>query len=252
MTLTYSAVIKRALIAGLVAGVLLAIYFVVVAEPTVDKAIALEDAQAHAAGGHAHEDPLFTRGQQVGGGMLAAVIYAGLVAVVFGTVYAAVRHRIAARSDFHRTVLVAAVGFATTALVPMLKYPANPPAVGNPDTVNERTLQYVMLLAFSILAAVLVAKFSGWLRTRVDEPTRLVGLVASVVVLYGAALVVFPSSPDSIDPSVPAGLIWRFRVQSLGSLALLWSVLGLGLGWQLDRLTSEAAGSRRRDVPVPA
>jgi predicted cobalt transporter CbtA len=251
VTLTFGAVIKRALIVGALAGVLLAVYFAVVAEPTVDKAIALEDARTAAAGGH-HEAPMFSRAQQVGGGMLAAVLYAGMVSAIFATVYAKIRHRIAARSDLHRVVLLAAVAFATTALVPMLKYPANPPAVGNPDTVNERTLQYVTLLAFSILAAVLIAKLSGWLRTRLDDPTRVAALVGATVLVYGTALVVFPGSPDAIDPSVPAGLIWRFRVQSLGSLALLWTVLGVGLGWALDRLTAAEVVPRRGDVPVPA
>lgn len=241
MELTYAAVVKRALIAGLVAGVAVAVYLLVVAEPTVDRAIALEEAAA--SGNHEAEEPLFTRVQQVVGGMLAGTIFAGLVAVVFATVYASVRHRLGVRSEFHRVVLLAAVGFATTALLPSLKYPANPPAVGDPDTVNQRTLQYLALVAFAITAAVLVAKVSGWLRRRVDDSTRLVVLGASVVLVYGGALVLFPASPDSIDPSVPAELIWRFRLQSLGSLALLWTALGFGLGWLLERATStERAG----------
>ena len=37
------------------------------------------------------------------------------------------------------TALVAAVGFVAVALVPFLKYPATPPAVGNADTIGDRT-----------------------------------------------------------------------------------------------------------------
>lgn len=244
MELTYAAVVKRALIAGLVAGAVVAFYVLVVAEPTVEEAIALEEAAEAATAGHDAEEALFTRGQQVGGGMLAGIVFAGMVAFVFGTVYTSVRHRLAARSEFHRVLLLAAVGFATTALFPFLKYPANPPAVGDPATVSERTLQYAALVVFAIVVAVLVAKLSGWLRHRVDDATRLVVLGASVFLVFGGALMLFPPSPDSIDPSVPADLIWRFRVQSLGGLALLWAVLGLGLGWLLGGATStERAGS---------
>jgi predicted cobalt transporter CbtA len=240
MEITYSVVIKRALIAAVVAGVCMALWAFFVVEPTIDDAIALEEATAQVAGGdHGHdEDPLFTRSQQVGGGVLATVLFAVAVAVVFGTVYATVRHRIPAMSDFTRSIWLAAVAFGTTALFPVLKYPANPPAVGDPDTVNERTIQYVVLVAFGIVAAILLCQLSGWLRTRVDFDHRVIILVAAVIVVYGGALLFFPASPDSIAPEVPAGLIWRFRLQSLGGLALLWTVLGLGFGWLMDRITA--------------
>jgi predicted cobalt transporter CbtA len=250
MELTYSMVVKRALIVGLIAGALAALYLLVVAEPTVDEAIKLEEAATQ--GHEGDEEPLFTRGEQVGGGMLAAVIFATLLAVVFGTVYASIRHRLTGASDFTRVVLLAAVAFATTALLPALKYPANPPAVGDPDTVNERTLQYVTLVVFGIVAAIVLAKLSGRLRERFADPTRIVLVAVAVAVVYGAALVAFPSSPDSIDPAVPARLIWEFRIQSLGGLALVWAVLGLGLGWALDRVTTGDRAARPGAAPVPA
>ncbi len=252
MELTYGTVIRRALIAGLVAGVLGALYLWIVVEPTVDEAIALEEAAAAAAPAAAaeEEEPLFTRSEQVGGGMLAGVIFAGLLSVVFGTVYASARHRIAAASDFSRAVLLAVVAFATTALLPALKYPANPPAVGDPDTVDQRTIQYTLIIMFGILVAVLLAKLSGRLRERFDDPIRVVVLTAVAVIAYGAALVLFPASPDSIDSSVPARLIWEFRVRSLGGLALIWGTLGLGLGWSLDRATTRRPS--RDTAPVGA
>lgn len=251
MELTYSVVLKRALIVGLIAGVLAAFYLLVVAEPTVDEAIRLEEAAA----GDSHdaaEEPLFSRGEQVGGGMLASIIYGALLSVIFGTVYASVRHHLPGASDFTRVVFLAAVAFATTALLPALKYPANPPAVGDPDTVNERTLQYVVLLAFGIAAAIALAKLSRRLRERFDDPTRMVLLTGVAIVVYGGALAAFPGSPDSIDSSVPARLIWEFRIQSLGGLALVWSVLGLGLGWSLDRVTRDARAIRPGAAPVAA
>ncbi|MGH9014452.1 MAG: CbtA family protein [Acidimicrobiia bacterium] len=250
MELTYGTVIKRALIAGLIAGALAAIYLLVVAEPTIDEAIRLEEA-ASAPDNNA-DDPLVTRYEQIGGGMLASVIYGGLVGVIFGTVYSSVRHRLTVASEFSRVVLLAAVAFATTTLLPALKYPANPPAVGDPDTIDQRTLQYAALIVFSIVAAALLARLSGQLRERFDDSTRLVMVTGAVIVVYGAALVLFPASPDSIQSSIPARLIWEFRLQSLGVLALLWTVIGLGLGWSLNRMTADARPPSRGTATVPA
>ena len=81
MQITYSVVIKRALIAAVLAGICMAVYAFFVVEPTIDDAIDLEERTAQAAapeGGHGDdEEPLFTRSQQVGGGVLATVLFAG-------------------------------------------------------------------------------------------------------------------------------------------------------------------------------
>jgi predicted cobalt transporter CbtA len=239
--LTYRSILSRALAAGLVAGVLLALYTVVVVGPTIDDAIALEEATAAAVApaegaGHDHgEEALFSRSVQVGGGMAATVIYAVVVSVIFGTVLASVRHRLPGWSELGRVLWLAAVTFGAVALIPGVKYPANPPAVGDPGTVNERTVQYLVLLASSIALAVLLTRLAGRLRSRIDGPTRVVAVAAATVVGYGLLVIAMPGSPDAIDPTVPAQLVWDFRVRSFGGLALLWAAIGIGLGWELER-----------------
>ena len=66
----------------------------------------------------------------------------------------------------------------------------------------------------------------------------MLAVTAATVVGYGLLLVVLPASPDAIDAVVPAQLVWDFRIRSLGGLALLWTSIGVGLGWALDRLTA--------------
>jgi hypothetical protein len=44
------------------------------------------------------------------------------------------------------------------ALVPQIKYRANPPSVGNPDTIGQRTALYFAMLALSVASG--VAAFS--------------------------------------------------------------------------------------------
>lgn len=241
MQLTYKFVVWRALAAGLAAGLLLALYTLVVVEPTIDDAIALEEATAVAiapagSAGHGHEEEaVFSRSVQVGGGMAASVIYAVVVSVIFGTVLASIRHRLPGWSELGRVLWLAAVTFGAVALIPGVKYPANPPAVGDPGTVNERTVQYLVLLISSIALAVLLTRVAGWLRSRVDGATRVVVITATTVVGYGLLLIAMPGSPDAIDPTVPAQLVWDFRLRALGGLALLWAAIGMGLGWGLER-----------------
>lgn len=245
MQLTYRAILWRALAAGLVAGVLLALYTLAVVEPTIDDAIALEDAIAAAetrAQGAGHDgDAAFGRSVQIGGGVAATVIYAVVVSGIFGTVLASVRHRIPGGSELGRVIWLAAVAFAAVALVPAVKYPASPPAVGDPGTVNQRTVQYLLLLAASLALAVLLTRLAGWLRGRLDDPTRVLALAAATVVGYGLLLIALPGSPDAIDPAVPAQLVWDFRLRSLGGLTLLWSAIGVGLGWALERAVASDA-----------
>lgn len=257
MQMTYRAVVSRALAAGAIAGVLFAGYLYVVVEPSIDEAIALEeqlaaephDHESGAADPHG-EEAMFSRSEQVGGGMAAGVIYAVVLAAVFGTVFAAIRHRLPGGSDLARSVWLATVSFGAVALVPALKYPPNPPAVGDPDTVGERTVQYLALLATGIFLVWLLTRLSGVLRARLDDPTRIVAVAVATVAAFGLALVAFPADPDAIDSAVPAGLVWDFRIRSIGGLAVLWASVGLNFGWLLER--DVRTGPARGRAPVAA
>lgn len=251
MQVDFNTVVTRALAAGLAVGVLMAGYMYFVVEPTVDEAVALEEALAadQPADGGTEEEPLFTRGEQTAGGVAANVIYAVIVSLVFGVVFAKIRHRLPGQSDLLRSVWLALVAFGTVALVPAIKYPASPPAVGDPDTVGERTALYLGIIAVSLVAAVALCRLARLLRARLARPTQIVTVAVSTIVVYGLILVLMPASPDSIAPEVPASLVWDFRLRSLGSLALLWTGLGLGLGWLLERdAAAGAVAEQQRDL----
>lgn len=240
MTLSYQHVITRALAAGLVAGVLLAVYTVTITERTLDQAIALEEGRAavHDESQPAAAEapgPTFSRPAQVGGGAMATVVFAVAMSALFATVLARIRHRLVGWTEFGRVVWLAAVSFGAVALIPAVKYPANPPGVGDPATVQQRSLQYLVLVVLAIALAVGLTRLSGWLRSRLGGPTRVMSVVAATVIGYGLLLLVLPGSPDTIDPAVPAQLVWDFRLRSLGGLALLWAAIGIGLGWGLER-----------------
>lgn len=248
--MTFGLIVRRALAAGLFAGIALGGYMWLVVEPVVDEAIALEEELAAVGRGsdglgdtdHEHGDEaMFTRSTQVVGGIAASVIYSVVFGGVFGMVYSAVRHRLPMSTDFGRVVWLSSVAFGALAVIPALKYPANPPAVGDPDTVNERTVQYLILVALSLALVWWVSRLSRQLRARLEDRDRIVIVAVTAVAAFGALVLVLPASPDAIDPAVPASLIWDFRIRSLGGLTLFWASFGLSLGWLLDRVANHEA-----------
>jgi predicted cobalt transporter CbtA len=240
--LTLGAIVRRGLLAGVAAGVVASLVALFVVEPAIRDALAIEEARG-ATGGH--EEELVGRTTQVVGGMVAAVAVAVCVGLVLAVVFAALRHRLPGATDFGRAALLAGCGFVAVALVPALKYPANPPGVGNPDTINTRTLQYVTLIAAAIavtwLGFVVRAALarSGWQAPRAAAVTAVV-----VTVGYALLLIAFPATPDSVPADIPAGLLWRFRLGSLAELAAMWAALGITLGLLLT------PGGLRADRPA--
>jgi len=214
-------------VAGAAGGLIMAVVLRVLGEPSIGDAIAIE--KAHMPAGTAHKE-LFSRGVQQVGGMAAAIVYGVAIGLVFAIVFAAVRHRLATRDDWRRSTLLGVVGFVTMYAVTFLKYPPNPPAVGNPDTINERTILYLALVGWSIVASWAAWRMHRWLRARgVVEHQRLPVTALTYVALITVAFVLLPGNPDAIG--APATLVWRFRIASLGGAAAYWSVLGLAFGW---------------------
>lgn len=225
-----SRLLKLGALAGLVGGVALALFLRLVGEQSIGDAVALEEARS--AGGTAHEE-LFSRAAQQVGGMIGAAVYGVAVGAVLVVVFALVRHRLpAVRDDWRRAMLVAAVGFATLSLAPFLKYPANPPAVGDPDTIGRRTALYVLMVVWSCVATWAAFRLARWWGNRPDH-VRLPAAVAMWAAIVALGYVLLPGSPDAVD--APATLVWRFRVAALSGQAVFFAVTGTVLGWLLLR-----------------
>jgi len=237
---------RASLAGGLAAGGVAAVFSVVVVEPTVR--LALEVEQSRAAmdhGDHAHDGELVSRGLQQVGGAIAVIVAALLLSVLYAVALTRFR-RSSKLSDLTSALVVAGGGFAIFALAPGLKYPANPPAVGDPDTVTERTLLYACAIAIAALtvtalvAIVSAARRRGWSTTRLSW--SIVGVVAAGCFILFAGL---PAGPDAIPTDVGAGLVWQFRLRSLATLALLWTTLGLVTGTLLTRAHHNATAYDR-------
>lgn len=246
----------RGLLAGFVAGLFTFAVAYVVGEPQIDTAIAIEEAGGAAVGaGHAHDEAVtpdhhddggtvVSRDTQATWGLLTATM--GL-SVALGGVVALVSAFALGRFGRLRpelsTVLVAGLGFVSIALVPFLKYPPNPPSVGDPETLGARTAEYFMFMAISIAVAVAATA----LARRLSAANLYRGIVvgaASYVVVMTAVGTVMPTVNEI--GSFPADTLWYYRRASIMTLATMWAVAGLVLSALVRRLHVERSAARSR------
>ena len=124
--------------------------------------------------------------------------------------------------------MVAGIGFVAVYLVPYLKYPPNPPAVGNPDTIGDRTALYFTMLAVSLVAAVAATLLARRLARTMDGWNAVLIAVGGFVLVVGVTAWLLPVI-DEVPADFSADLLWRFRMASLAVQATLYLVTGLVL-----------------------
>jgi predicted cobalt transporter CbtA len=261
VVLSFGSVLRRGVLAGMLAGLAAAVVIWLVVEPVIRRALVIEDRRGMHGGQsaglpmHGGDEPLVSRAAQVVGGGVTAVIVGVAVGVVFAVVFARLRDRLPGSGDFGRALVLAAIGFAAVSLLPALKIPANPPAVGDPSTVGRRTMLYAVTLLLGVAIAVVVPALDRWLAGRVTVPsTRWALDVVAVVLLVGLVMAFVPGTPDQVPADVPADLVWDFRLASLAQLAALWLTLGLTFGLLLERADAAPPDDVRAvtDAPVSA
>ncbi|MDP9255170.1 MAG: CbtA family protein [Actinomycetota bacterium] len=234
------------LIAGLCAGLLATGFARLVGEAPIDRAIAFESAKAKAAGQH-EEAPIVSRTLQKSLGLLtAAVVYGLSVGGLFGIAFAVVYGRVGRASPARTSILLAAFAFVVIYLVPFVKYPANPPSVGDPNTIGRRTALYLIMILISLLAAVAAVQLRAVLARRWSASTATLLAGAGyllVVVVAGWAL----PSVQEVPRTFPAVTLFRFREASVGMQAVIWTTIGLVFAGTAQRvMTGQTIIPRRR------
>jgi predicted cobalt transporter CbtA len=249
-------VLRNLLICGLIAGLcggLLATGFArVVGEGHVGQAISFEAQQAKAAG-ETEEAPIVSRTMQKSFGLLtAAVVYGLSLGGLFALAFAAVYGRVGRASPARTSILMAAAAFVVLYLVPFVKYPANPPSVGDPDTITKRTVLYLFMILISLLAAIAAVRLRGVLAERWSgtSATLAAGAAFLVVVIVAGALL---PPIQEVPKAFPAVTLFRFREASIGMQLVLWSTIGLVFAGTAQRvMTGQTIIPRRRRSSAPA
>ncbi|MER7704017.1 CbtA family protein [Kitasatospora sp. NPDC097605] len=137
--------------------------------------------------------------------------------------------------------------------MPFLTYPAMPPAVGDPDTIGQRTALFFLTIALSVLLGVAAAVLGMRLAPRLGTWNAVVAAGPGYVAVMAVLALVLPSDDDAIPDGFPAALLWDVRLASLGLRVVLGTGFALvsgapGTAGPLPR----RPGGDRTAVPAPA
>jgi predicted cobalt transporter CbtA len=237
----------RGMLVGLAAGLLAFAFAFVFGEPQVQKAIDFEDHLYKLR--HLPPDPeIVSRGVQRTLGLLTGttvlgVALGGTFALVFAGIYGRVG-RLHARAT---AALLALAAYVTITLVPATKYPPNPPTVGNPATIDRRTLLFFAMIAVTIVAAIAALRIRRDVLARLGEWNATIAAVGAFALLIAAAELILPGVHE-VPAGFPADVLWHFRLASLGTNAVMWATIGLGFGALAERLIAAPPSRRRQEV----
>ncbi len=242
----------RGLAVGFIAGVLAFGFARVFGEPQIERAIAFDAQAGHEHAGHQHmgaqpadspqaaEPELVSRQTQAGFGLFTGVVvYGAALGGLFSLVFAFVHGRIGRTGPRMTAGLLALGGFIAVALVPFLKYPANPPAVGGAESIGLRTQLFLAMLIISVAALIFAVTFARrlWLRYGSWNATLIAG--AAFICIIATAQFLLPDI-NEVPDQFSAVVLWRFRMASLGMHLVLWTAIGLVFGLLSERSIADA------------
>ncbi len=225
----------RGMLAGVLAALLATLCARVIAEPQIDLAIGFEQSHAaHDMGGG--DEELVSRATQKGAGLLTALaLYGAAVGGMFALVFAYGYGRFGRIGPRSFALLLAGAAFLLVVIVPGIKYPQTPPAVGRHETVGVRTAAYFAMILLSLGAAIVAGRLRSTLardRRGIDATLIAIGAWLAMVGLGQFLLPVI----DEVPADFPATLLWNFRVASIAIQLLLWATIGIVFGLFAERV----------------
>jgi|CXWL01.1.fsa_nt_gi hypothetical protein len=219
------------LISGGLAGIVHGIANLAIVEPYLDVAIGIENQHLFALGEEKDTSEFKVqfdsyRYWQKGGQVLAGAILGTSIGALFGIVYAYSRKSLPGRHDLQKTFTLAAIMWLVIYFIPFLKYPANPPTVGDPETVVLRSILYLSFIAISGFGVLGFYQLYKKLQSR----KKIVAFVGYAIFI-SMVFVVMPPNPDKI--SAPMELVNGFRVMSVIAVSVFWVSIAaiLGVFW---------------------
>ena len=224
-TITFITIV---LVSGALAGLVHGTVNFTIVEPYLDQAIGLENESLFASGEAENTLEFWAEYEsyriwQKSGQVLAGVILGLAMGSLFGIVYALSRNSLPGKTDVTKSVILAGIMWLTIYIIPFLKYPANPPTVGDGETVMLRAILYVSFIALSGIGVVIFYKLSQKLQNN-KKYFGLFGYVIFITILF----FVMPENPDEI--TAPMNLVNEFRLMSVLGVSSFWLSVGLILG----------------------
>jgi predicted cobalt transporter CbtA len=228
------------LLSGTIAGTILGIINLALVEPYIDKAISIETQTAINEGEVI--DPIELQNYrlwQKGGEIAAGAILGMSLGALFGIVFLYSRNSLLqhSNSNIRKALILAGIMWFVLFLVPALKYPANPPAVGDPETIYYRESLYIGFLAisgFTTLGLAFLYRKLGSLAQSSYRKNRIIVVPLIYAAVMVGAYLIMPPNPDEV--SAPMDLVQEFRIASVFTMSIFWGLLGLILSIMWDRV----------------
>ncbi|MEE3848815.1 CbtA family protein [Gordonia sp. LSe1-13] len=270
--------IGAGLLSGLIAGIVAFIFARLFIEPQVAKAIDYEGGRSEAEealemaahGGHTHGEggEVFTRSVQenIGAGVgtiVFAVCMGAFFAVAFTVLWAYLGRRYPATDPRMVSAALGVIGFVVMFGVPFFAYPANPPAVGDDDSIGARSGAFLTLTLLSVAFAVAAVILALWLRPRLGGLLSAVAGAAGYLVAVTITVALLPEfhevpgpvtngAGEIVFPGFPGDVIGDFRIYTIASQVILWTVLALVFALILGRLAGSTDSTKSVDDKVVA
>ena len=225
------------LISGAFAGTIHGAVNFAIVEPYLDQAIGIENQNLFTSG-EEEDTPQFWaeydgyRTWQKGGQILAGIILGISMGALFGIVFALSRSSLPGNHDVKKSIVLAGVMWFALYLIPFLKYPANPPTVGDGETVVLRAILYVSFITISGIGVIAFYQLSKKLKNN-KKFVALIGYCIFITVTF----IVMPENPDKI--TAPMNLVNEFRIMSVLAVSSFWISIGIILGFFWHRLESD-------------
>ncbi|MBP0120527.1 MAG: CbtA family protein [Nitrosarchaeum sp.] len=215
------------LISGSASGMIYGSLNLLFVEPLLDQAILIENQQMFASGKEKDTPEFWTKYDeyriwQKSGQVFAGVIYGISLASLFGIIFVFSQNSLPGK-DIKKSIILGLVIWIVIYLIPFLKYPANPPTVGEPETIVLRGILYLSFIAISGFSALVFYKIYKKLKTQ--------KFLAVLAYLFFIAIVFFvmPGNPDKI--TAPLELVEHFRIISVLTMTTYWISLGFIFGY---------------------
>jgi hypothetical protein len=200
---------------------------------------------------------------------IGMILFGFAMGALFAVVYSVTVGRVGTLSPRNLALLLAGGLFLGVYLVPFLKYPANPPSIGHPETIRDRTGLYLVMVVCSLLFLLgavwlgrrLAPRFGTWIATLLAAGA-FIGAIGIVMLLlpspghlsantaeYGAAATETPQplrnpAGTIVYPGFPADDLYAFRLYSVGAQLILWATIGLCFAPWASRLFGSSETSR--------
>ncbi len=255
-------IIGRGVLIGALAGLLAFLFARIMAEPVIGRAIDYESGRDDAtmALDKAYGLPMPDMGPDIFSRTVQSTIGIGFGMIVFGAamgalfavVYCLCLGRVGKLTPRNLALVVAGGMFLALYAVPYLKYPANPPSIGHPETIKWRTGLYVSMVVISAIALLGAVWLGRRLQARVGNWNAVIISVVAFAIVMGVVMALLPSLAETpqplkdrsghiVYPGFPADDLYSFRLYSFAAQLLLWTVIGVGFATLTPRLFGKAA-----------